>query len=150
MKDEQDAAIFTTAAFAGLRLGERRALRWCDADFDLRVVHVRRSYTGSSEDAPKSGRVRAVPMVDRVARALDDLSRRERFTAPGDLVFPGPEGDFMTTPRCAAATTPRFGPRTSSTWASTTCATPSGPSPSRSSRSRTSRPTWATPTSPPR
>jgi integrase len=55
---------------------------------------VRRSYTGSSEDAPKSGRVRAVPMVDRVARALEDLSRRERFTAPGDLVFGGTEGDF--------------------------------------------------------
>jgi integrase len=94
-QDQQDAAIFTTAAFAGLRLGELRALRWRDVDFELRVVHVRRNYTGSSEDVPKSGRVRAVPMVDQVARALEDLSRRERFTAPGDLVFAGPDGEFM-------------------------------------------------------
>ena len=95
VQDEQDAAIFTTAAFAGLRLGELRALRWRDVDFDLRVVHVRRSYSGASEDVPKSGRVRAVPMVDQVARTLEDLSRRERVVAPGDLVFPGPEGEFM-------------------------------------------------------
>jgi integrase len=94
-QDEQDAAIFTTAAFAGLRLGELRALRWRDADFDLRVVHIRRSYSGGSEDVPKSGRVRAVPMVDQVALALEDLSRRERFVAPGDLVFPGPEGEVI-------------------------------------------------------
>jgi integrase len=40
---EQDAAIFTVAAFTGLRLGELRALRWMDVDFAGRVVHVRRN-----------------------------------------------------------------------------------------------------------
>jgi len=90
--DEQDAAIFTTAAFAGLRLGELRGLRWRDVDFNLRVIHVRRAFTQNAEDIPKSGRARAVPLTDQVARALDGLSRRERFTSEDDLVFPAPEG----------------------------------------------------------
>ena len=40
---EQDAALITTAAFTGLRLGELRALRWRDVDWAKRYVHVRRS-----------------------------------------------------------------------------------------------------------
>jgi len=92
---EQDAAIYTTAAFAGLRLGEVRALRWRDVDFSLRVIHVRRSYVLSAEDSPKSGRVRAVPLSDQVARTLEALSRRPHYTAPNDLVFPGPEGAYL-------------------------------------------------------
>jgi integrase len=95
LQNEQDAALFVCAAYAGLRLGELRALRWRDADFELRMIHVRRAYAQSTEDAPKSGRVRAVPMVDQVARALDGLSRRERFTGPDELVFPSPDGDHV-------------------------------------------------------
>lgn len=56
----QDAAIFTVAAFTGLRLGELRALRWADIEFAKRLVHVRRNYTAGSLDTPKSGRVRSV------------------------------------------------------------------------------------------
>jgi integrase len=67
--DEGDAAIFLTAAFAGLRLGELRALRWRDVDFAKRILHVRRSYTMGLEDTPKSGKVRALPMIDQVATA---------------------------------------------------------------------------------
>jgi integrase len=52
-------ALFVTAAFTGLRMGELRALRWLDIDFGKRLVHVRRSFTGSSFGAPKSQRVRA-------------------------------------------------------------------------------------------
>jgi integrase len=83
----QDAALFATAAYAGLRLGELRALRWHDADFAKRLIHVRRSYVQRDEGAPKSGRVRSVPMIDQVARPLDELSRREWFNGDEDLVF---------------------------------------------------------------
>jgi len=93
--DAQDAALILTAAYAGLRLGELRALRWRDADFERRIVHVRRAFTQANEDVPKSGRARAVPMVDQVARALDALSRRERFTGPNELVFSNPTGGFL-------------------------------------------------------
>lgn len=74
------------AAFTGLRLGELRALRWADVDFGLRLVHVRRNFTHGADGA-KSGRVRSVPLIDQAAKALDDLSRRKRFTGDDDLVF---------------------------------------------------------------
>lgn len=93
--DEQDGAIYLTAAFAGLRLGELRGLRWRDVDFSLRVIHVRRAVALGNEDAPKSGRVRAVPLTDQVGRALDALSRGDRLTGPGELVFPAPDGDYF-------------------------------------------------------
>jgi integrase len=83
-EDDQDAALFRVAAFTGLRLGELRALRWQDVDFGKRLVHVRRNFT---ERTPKSGRVRSAPLIDQAAKALDGLSRRDRFTDPADLVF---------------------------------------------------------------
>jgi hypothetical protein len=51
-----------------------------DVDFSKRLIHVRRSYVQRGEGTPKSGRVRSVPMIDQVARPLDELSRREWFT----------------------------------------------------------------------
>src|SRR5204863_1794882 len=86
-ENEQDAALFTVAAFTGLRLGELRALRWCDVDFAKRLIHVRRSYVLGHEDTPKSHKVRSVPLIDQTARALDELSRREHFTGDDDRVF---------------------------------------------------------------
>ena len=80
-------ALFVTVAFTGLRMGELRALRWSDIDFGKRVVYVRRSFTGSSFGAPKSQRVRSVPVSDPVARVLDGLSHRGHDTRPDDLVF---------------------------------------------------------------
>ncbi len=92
---EQDGALFATAAYAGLRLGELRALRWRDLDFGKRLVHVRRSYVEREEGTPKSGRVRSVPMIDQVARALDGLSRREHFAGDEDLVFCNDVGEHF-------------------------------------------------------
>ena len=94
-RDEQDAAIFLTAAFSGLRLGELRALRWDDVDFAGERILVRKGVTRWQEGRPKSGRVRSVPLVDQVARALDGLSRREWFTGPSDLVFCNEVGGFI-------------------------------------------------------
>jgi integrase len=64
-----------------------RALRWQDVDFAKALVHVRRNYTHGAERSPTSGRVRSVPLIDQAARALDGLSRRDRFTGADDLVF---------------------------------------------------------------
>jgi integrase len=89
-------AVITVAAFTGLRLGELRALRWRDVDFAGRLVHVRRNLPRSEERRPKGRLARSVPLADQAARVLDALSRRERSTGPGDLVFPSPTGVHLS------------------------------------------------------
>ncbi|MDQ3678692.1 MAG: site-specific integrase [Actinomycetota bacterium] len=90
------AAVITTAAYTGLRMGELLALRWRDVDFARATVHVRRAITRGEEGAPKSGKVRSVPLVDQAAQVLDELSQRETFTAAGDRVFSTALGEPLT------------------------------------------------------
>jgi len=85
--DTRDAAIYATAAFAGLRMGELRALHWRDVDFPRSAIRVRASYAAGELSVPKSGKVRSVPMVDEVAQRLAVLSNREWFVGDDDLVF---------------------------------------------------------------
>jgi integrase len=85
--DDLLAALFTVAAFTGLRQGELLALRWRHVDFVSRILHVQRNFVRGQEDTPKSHRVRSVPLSDQAMVALDGLSRREHFTGPDDLVF---------------------------------------------------------------
>lgn len=93
---EQDAAVFLTAAFTGLRMGELLALQWRDVDFAGEAIRVRRSYNiHGGLGSPKSGKVRSVPLVREVARALARLSEREDFVGDEDLVFPNKFGRFM-------------------------------------------------------
>ena len=92
---EQDAAIYLTAAFTGLRRGELLALRWRDVDFAGQVIRVRASYAEGALTTPKSGKVRSVPMAPDVAEALAGLGQRARWTGDDDLVFVGPGGAFL-------------------------------------------------------
>ncbi len=91
----QDAAIFLTAAFTGLRRGELLALRWRDVDFTGSVIRVRSSYSAGMLTSPKSGKVRSVPMAPDVARSLAELGQRLNRTGDDDLVFPGEGGDYL-------------------------------------------------------
>jgi integrase len=92
---EQDAAIYITAAFTGLRRGELLALRWRDVDFSGQVVRVRASYSDGALTTPKSGKVRSVPMAPDVAEALARLGQRPNWTGDDDLVFVGQSGSFL-------------------------------------------------------
>jgi integrase len=89
---EQDAAIYLTASFTGLRMGELVALHWRDVDFAGSTIRVRASYTAGNVTTPKSGKVRAVPLAPDVASALAQLGRRADWVADDDLVFPGELG----------------------------------------------------------
>jgi integrase len=93
--DAQDAAIYLTAAFTGLRRGELIALRWRDVDLPAFLVRVRASYAAGQLTTPKSGRVRAVPLAPQVATALARLGDRPRWTAEDDLAFCGTDGGYL-------------------------------------------------------
>jgi integrase len=92
---EQDAAIFLTAAFTGLRQGELVALRWRDVDFAGSYIRVTASYANGELSTPKSGKVRSVPMAPEVGEALARLGQRDDYTAPDDLVFVGLAGGHL-------------------------------------------------------
>jgi integrase len=92
---QEDGAIFLTAAFTGLRMGELLALRWRDVDFTGRTIRVRASYYLGQLTTPKSGKVRAVPMAPDVASALAQLGQREHWVGDDDLVFAGVAGGYL-------------------------------------------------------
>ncbi|MBO0768068.1 MAG: site-specific integrase [Solirubrobacterales bacterium] len=94
--NETDAALFLTAAFTGLRMGELLALRWRDVDFPGATIRVRSSFAGGQLTTPKSGKVRSVPMAPDVASALARLGGRDEFTSDDDLVFVSPVGSYLS------------------------------------------------------
>ena len=91
----QDAAIFLVAAFSGLRRGELVALRVRDVDFPNRVLRVQGSYGLGVLKAPKSGKVRPVPMVSEVEKTLAALLVERGDPGPDELVFPGADGGYL-------------------------------------------------------
>ena len=70
---QQDRCAWALAFYAGLRLGELRALRWGDIDQDGGVIHVRRSWDAvEGEIEPKSSAgVREVPILAPLRPFLD-------------------------------------------------------------------------------
>jgi integrase len=146
---EQDAAIYLTAAFTGLRRGELVALRWGDVDFPRRHLRVTASYTERALSTPKSGKARSVPLAPPIAEALARLSRRPEHTGDDDRVFPGTGGASWMARRSTGDTRLRSNALGSEIFDSTTSATPSAPrsSATRTCRSCSSRSGWATRTS---
>src|SRR5215210_4303556 len=94
-ESEQDAAIFLTAAFTGLRQGELVALCWRDVDFAGSYIRVTASYTNGVLSTPKSGKVRSVPMAPEVGEALARLGQRDEYAGEDDLVFVGLAGGHL-------------------------------------------------------
>jgi Phage integrase family len=139
--DRQDAALYLTAAYTGLRQGELLGLRWREVDLVAGLVHVRRNFTNGVEKMPKGKRVRSAPMMPRVADELARLKDRGHLAADDDLVFCHTAGDHLDA----------WALRRRSTWRSSgpVCggsdSTISGTSSARS-RSRCSRPTPSSPT----
>ena len=89
---ERDGALYLTAAFTGLRMGELLALRWRDIDWTAGRIRVRRNFVRGEYGTPKSKRsTRSVPLADRVAGELDLHFQRSAYTGDDDLAFAHPE-----------------------------------------------------------
>jgi integrase len=124
---ELDGALYLTAAFTGLRMGELLALRWRDVDFAGSTVRVRASFYNGNLTTPS-------PAGSARSRSRPTLQRRWRSSAAGRT------GSVMTTSssparaattsmrrRYAAATRPLWSQPASARCASTTCAIRSAP-----------------------
>jgi integrase len=91
--DRQDAVIYLTAAFSGLRRGELLALLWEDVDFDNHSIRVWETISRQERGRPKSRKSRTVPMVADVAAALKRLRQRGVHVAAKDPVFANENGE---------------------------------------------------------
>lgn len=60
---------------AGLRAGELMGLNWEDFDVDFAVVTISRSTWQGVTAAPKGGRIRTIPMTERLRGALQEMPR---------------------------------------------------------------------------
>lgn len=85
-----DRALYTMAAYTGLRQGELRGLRWSHIDFDRSVVHVLEGLTRGRRSSPKGKRRRAVPLAPTAAQELLNLRAESLWTAPDEPVFATP------------------------------------------------------------
>jgi integrase len=97
---EADRALWAVAFFAGLRLGELRALEWADIDLGQRTIHVERSWDRvAGPVAPKSraGR-RVVPLAQEARTHL--IAWRLKTGRNTGLVFGN--GDVPFDPTSAA------------------------------------------------
>lgn len=68
--DTEGRALVLVGAEAGLRIGEVKALRWDDIDFERRVVAVNRRDWRGHLGSPKGGKTRRVPLTARLLAAL--------------------------------------------------------------------------------
>lgn len=93
-----DRALWATAFYAGLRLGEIAALRWNDIDSQTRAISVERGYDFRNHQIieTKSRRARRVPIADDYHAILE--AHREITKRSHGLVFGvDPERPFTNT-----------------------------------------------------
>lgn len=67
---EQESAIFLTAAFTGLRRGERFALRWRDVDLSPATIRGDGELRRRQADEPEERQAAAMPLAPEVGQAL--------------------------------------------------------------------------------
>ena len=106
---DEDRALWATAFYAGLRMGELRALRWRDVDFDAGRICVDAGWDDvEGEQGTKTAAgMRTVPLVGRLR---SELARHKLATGRGadDLCF-GTTGTLHRSARRFAAGRSRLG-----------------------------------------
>jgi hypothetical protein len=95
---ERWQAALGLAGYAGLRLGEIRALTWADIDFEAGTLSVRRSLLpDGTAKAPKTeAGIRAVPLLPALRRLLVTWKLCSPYTEPGALVVATADGKAVS------------------------------------------------------
>ncbi len=91
---ERWQAALGLAGYAGLRLGELRALTWGDVDFDTGTLAVQRSLLpdGTAKPPKTAAALRTVPLRPALRRLLVAWKLRSSWTASCDLVICASKG----------------------------------------------------------
>lgn len=79
-RDDWGRTVLLFALHTGVRMGEQRAVRWSDVDFEHRIITIGRSAPKwlSIEKNPKSNRHRRVDLTPELATALQGHPARRR------------------------------------------------------------------------
>jgi len=87
-------AALALAAYAGLRIGEVRALRWADIDLDAGVIHIRRSMLrdGTPKTPKTDAGARSIPLLPALRRRLVGWKIEAPHSGPADLVLGTADG----------------------------------------------------------
>jgi len=86
--DERDRALWATALYAGLRMGELRGLRWSDVDLDANVIQVRRTWDDEEGEQDGGKTLAAVRDVMLIGELRPYLIAHRLLTGRRDgLVF---------------------------------------------------------------
>jgi len=75
--------LILVLARTGMRLGEARALKWTDIDFDNRTIYVNRSIVRGIIGKPKNHEIRLVDMSQHLADTLKNMNRKSEWLFPG-------------------------------------------------------------------
>lgn len=75
------ALAIALGAYAGLRAGEARALRWSDVDLRAGLIVVRLSHSKGEIGTPKSGHERKIPIAPPLRRILEAQKGRAGLVA---------------------------------------------------------------------
>jgi len=79
-------------AFTGLRRGELIGLRWEDVDFEVLVLHIRRSVVAMVQGLPKTeASQKDVPLDAQLAESLFTWRQRCAYATLADWVFASPQ-----------------------------------------------------------
>ncbi len=102
-RDPWERALLMFPLHTGARMGEQRAVRWTDIDFQLRRIYIRRSAPGSLAvvKAPKSNGHRWVDLTPELADALKAIRHGSELVfcqEDGSRLLPG---HFHEAPRAA-------------------------------------------------
>ena len=94
---ERWRAAIGLAGYAGMRLGEVRAVTWGNIDFENGTITVSRSLLpdGTSKATKTAAGARTIPLLPALRRALAAWKLRSPRTGPSDLVICTADGNHV-------------------------------------------------------